>query len=383
MNQKTVDIPSLTALRGIAALLVMAMHFDSMVVHLQFSPSSRFLGNAYLMVDLFFIMSGFILMHVYSGSFSQSLGWTDYVSFLRARLARIYPLHVVMLAIIVIVYYSHVNPYMSGTLASLIHNPSALITHLFLCQSFGVHNIFTWNPPSWSISAEWFSYLLFPLLFIFVKKQGTRGWMMLGLMSLVLYLSVVYWVPRSHVPWNLPNEQDVNVTFEFGYLRGLAGFICGMMCYPLFKHKTVHSFLKADVLGGVCLVVAAYLLNGAWHDLLYIPLFMLLVLTVAANQGLLRKLWLLPALQFIGTISYSIYLTHYMLILCVGIPLLDLTGHPYTGPGSVSLPLYASIPYVMVFTLVVILFSWFTYTYVEKPLRNLLKGKRNMSSVTH
>ena len=76
------DIPALTGLRGIAALWVVFFH-------LEYGSAIPIIEKGYLGVDIFFILSGFILMHAYSGPKSNKFGYTR---FIKARIARVYPL---------------------------------------------------------------------------------------------------------------------------------------------------------------------------------------------------------------------------------------------------------------------------------------------------
>jgi peptidoglycan/LPS O-acetylase OafA/YrhL len=60
---------------------------------------------------------------------------------------------------------------------------------------------------------------------------------------------------------------------------------------------------------------------------------------MASNKNLLHKICMLKPMQFLGKISYSIYMVHYLLIMCFALPIIDQIGFHYTGPGSVSPPL--------------------------------------------
>jgi peptidoglycan/LPS O-acetylase OafA/YrhL len=142
MSQRT-EISALTSLRGVAALTVLIFH----VV-----PDFR----GYLAVDLFFLLSGFVLTHVYRGF---ELTRQSYFNFLKARLARIYPVHLMIL--VVLLPMLNTRPDFSS---------GGLLSSLFLMQS-PWHSI-SWNYASWSISAEWHCYLLFPILVINYRTRS-------------------------------------------------------------------------------------------------------------------------------------------------------------------------------------------------------------------
>ncbi|HEY6900192.1 MAG TPA: hypothetical protein VI233_06095, partial [Puia sp.] len=147
-------------MRGIAALLTVLYHADLIFGHggnllLPFKFSQLF-TKLYLMVDFFFILSGFILCHVYSQWFSIVVGWSAFRKFTLARLGRVYPLHVAALWYLVLIRVVFVC--LGGVDAEPFSTASftwvSVPTNLLLIQSMNVHNWFTWNNAAWSISTE-------------------------------------------------------------------------------------------------------------------------------------------------------------------------------------------------------------------------------------
>jgi len=140
MKPSTAYISNLTPLRGFAALIVVIFHFEALIGKFVNENNSMFINKGYMMVDLFFVMSGFIIFHVYRSNFRNSITGQSFRKFLIARFARIYPLHFIMLLIcVLLIFVLGANP---------ILNPAAIPTHIFLLQSFGIHKIFTLNVPS-------------------------------------------------------------------------------------------------------------------------------------------------------------------------------------------------------------------------------------------
>jgi hypothetical protein len=124
-------ISNLTPLRGFAALMVVIYHFEEIAGRFVSAGDSMLIRKSYLMVDLFFIMSGFIIFHVYSKEFRAKSQRNSFSKFLVARFARIYPLHFFMLLIcVLIIAMAGVTP---------VFNPAAIPTHILLLQSFGIH----------------------------------------------------------------------------------------------------------------------------------------------------------------------------------------------------------------------------------------------------
>ena len=101
-------LSNLTPLRGIAALLIVIFHLDLMIFGnaLISYADSGLLHRMYLMVDFFFVLSGFIMSHVYGAWFSTSVRYADFKKFTIARFARVYPLHLVTLVYTILLFYT-------------------------------------------------------------------------------------------------------------------------------------------------------------------------------------------------------------------------------------------------------------------------------------
>src|SRR5580693_6475909 len=117
MPPKTKYLSNLTSLRGVAALLVAIFHFEMAIARFVPASLTMFFEKSYLMVDLFFVMSGFIMFHVYRSSFEQALSPNAVKNFYVARFARIYPLHFFssVLLIVGVVFFSPPGMYPNNT----------------------------------------------------------------------------------------------------------------------------------------------------------------------------------------------------------------------------------------------------------------------------
>jgi peptidoglycan/LPS O-acetylase OafA/YrhL len=320
-------LTSLTPLRGIAALLVAIFHFEEVGARFLSSEYSMFIRKGYLMVDLFFILSGFIMLHVYGSTFQKNISRKGFGHFLVARFARIYPLHLFTLLVLVAIFY------LTGAKADPVNDPAAIPSHLFLLHSFGLNQIFTWNVPSWSISAEWWAYMVFPPLAVLLTRYRKATNLGMALFAVLAYLSVVYLLPRTHLfAPGMPAPLNLDVTYDYGFLRGLAGFVTGMLTYELFTQAAVRRLFGRNLTGLLVLAGTALLLHLGVNDLLYIPVFAGLVLCLAANSGQVKDTFNNRPLQFLGTISYSVYLTHIFALFWVAAPMLVAGGYDYKGP---------------------------------------------------
>src|SRR5258708_3639584 len=151
------NIPALTGLRGVAALWVVFFHLTVGIPLLQ---------HGYLGVDVFFLLICYLLAYFYASNLPDA---ADYVSFIRARVARIYPMHLTALCVLAL---------MVVTLPGFAeHYPQPeqrwgfgpFVASLLLVQNWAYFLPTSWNTPSWSLSAEWFAYLLFPM-FVFATQ---------------------------------------------------------------------------------------------------------------------------------------------------------------------------------------------------------------------
>ena len=154
------EIGALTGLRGVAALWVVAFHLAPELSNLTGGAAGLFARAGYVGVDLFFVLSGFVIADNYQYFFKPWNG-DQYWRFQLVRLGRIYPVHFVMLlATLVIVTVAAAVGY-ERTTAGNDYSLGTFVANLLLIQAWGFPQ-YSWNWVAWTISAEWFAYLLFP-----------------------------------------------------------------------------------------------------------------------------------------------------------------------------------------------------------------------------
>ena len=157
------EIDALTGIRGIAAVIVIAYHtypaadFPYGLSHL--------VARGYLAVDVFFVLSGFVMALTYGPMFRDRISVPAILTFLLRRVARLYPLYIVFLGLRIVyslaVYHSLQVP--DGWFAmNLPHPVKDVIANIFMIQSWGVAKAAT--TPTWSISTEWGAYFVFPFI---------------------------------------------------------------------------------------------------------------------------------------------------------------------------------------------------------------------------
>ncbi len=192
------QLPSLTSLRGIAALWVVLYHYTAQYLpNLDTSNYTQVIGKGYLAVDMFFMLSGFVMTHVYHHAFSKSI--TDnYKGFLVARFARLYPLHIFILLLFVATaasanFAANATTGVSHTIpAEGPRSFTALFANIFMVQGLEAGKL-SWNYPAWSISVEFIAYLAFPFALpaIWRSSNGLKLFFALALSTALAVLALL------------------------------------------------------------------------------------------------------------------------------------------------------------------------------------------------
>ena len=356
---------NLTPLRGIAALWVATYHFGSLLKLIP-PKQTMLIEKGYLMVDLFFIMSGFIMWHVYAASFSERITETNFRRFMVARFARIYPLHLFTLFVLIGMSYisGNWNP---------VNDPHAILTNVFMLQSMGFERLSTWNRPSWSLSAEWAAYMVFPLLALFMSQKKRLSRIVLPIGIVIAYFALVFLIP----PMGIGNADrlvlhKLDVTYDYGYIRGIAGFTLGMLCYGLYLDDRTRRYLSKDRVAVILAATALICMHFGTNDLFLILPFAGITLCFAANSGYIHKACNASVLQFLGKVSYSIYLVQWIAtdLFTAGFRRFHLNVLFFPSVGAPSF--LERLAVTLLFLLFLVFLSAITYNLIENPCRNFI-----------
>jgi peptidoglycan/LPS O-acetylase OafA/YrhL len=290
------NLKPLTALRFFAAAWVVLY---GLWPRLDVGFTPEIVSKGYLGVEVFFILSGFILCHVYLPVAEE--GRFRYGAFLWARLARIYPLHLVTMAAIGLVGFAAV---LAGrAIDPNILSAPAVLPNLLLTHAWGLAPVSGWNHPSWSISAEWFAYLAFPAFaWLAIRLRKAPEAALAGALVLVFFLNALF-VKLTGFPLT-------QATIFWGALRIVPCFAYGSALYLFWRSGAVQSRTTAHV--GAAIFGAA-LLVGAQQGLpdpVLVGIAGGLILFLAALSSTGSKALSHPWLVYLGEISYSIYMVH-------------------------------------------------------------------------
>ena len=285
------DLRALTTLRFVAAMWVVLYTFWKNL-DVGFTPVLATKG--YLGVELFFVLSGFILSHVYLEAAGEKR--FRYGAFLWARLARVYPLHLFTLVGVGALA-------LAAGLAGIAVDASllsweSLPANLLLVHAWGFAPEAGWNHPSWSISAEWFAYLLFPA-FAFVawrlRSRPVVATLLAGAGLLALYA----------VFQRLAGFPLTEATIRWGALRIVPCFAFGCALYLL--HRRASAPFAGWMAAGSALAIVAAASVPLWDGLIVL-LFGPLILGLAGLSNERAGALSSRAGVYLGEISYSIYM---------------------------------------------------------------------------
>lgn len=358
------EIRSHTSLRGLAALMVVFVHFRSFL-HASIDPDeiTFFLYKGYLWVDFFFILSGFVMAYVYDIERPKPYSIRDTMHFLIARIARIYPLHFISLLVTLLFFIIVALAGLGSGEESCcvfddsLRTPESLIANLFLIQAWGMFDWVTWNFPSWSLSAEFFCYLIFAILL--TKDVESRK---LALVILSCIAAVFYCLC-------LATSSDVDENFRLSIVRAASAFTIGMI---LFLGRHAISYLAEKILSFIQLAVCVALLlalHFGVSDILSIALMAILVITTWEDRGYLCKWLSVKCIHTIGLFSFSIYMWHYLIKFIAKLEWENFVGLP------VQSSALGSVAFVICMSLLVIPIAIASYKHLEMPTRKWISSR--------
>lgn len=347
----------LDSLRALAAIGVVGWHY---VNHFDAAPLPYLMAPFYrhgeLLVDFFFVLSGFVLARAY---------WNDqrsatFANNVRDRIARMYPLHLTTLCVVAVMQWILVNHLASPPFVYLYNDAYDFALNLLLLNRTGLERGFSFNGPSWSISTEFVANILF-LGAIALPRHIARA----GLFGLFAVLLAVI------LKGGLINDTAVPGSSN-DVFRTIVGFACGIALHRVHSHWLSRINLNGGFADGLAIAAASVFLcyspKGDLAALLHLVIVAICfpVLIVGAIHGwAVRWVLTLPPLVYLGTISYSIYLLHFPLQL---------------GVHLVSVLFLAQMPYDSGFFLVGFFFTLvglasITYRLIEVPGRKLLRKR--------
>lgn len=337
------EIDSLTSIRGIAASWVVLFHFSAVLFGVlpEASFLAPFIQAGHFAVPLFFVLSGYVLGLRYLTKLRSPTA-TTLLRFWWLRLGRVYPVHLLTLLISLALVARRGWPTDEG------HTVWSFIANVLMTHAWQPDFRMTWNYPSWSISSEWFAYLLFPLVALFLARMSRRAAAVLVVVACCLSAGV-YAVEPNLVFKGLA---VIVPTFVGGV--GLA-IVC-----PPGRHRLGGRVAEVGILLAVLL---PYVVGpGPTQSAVFLVLFfgMVAALAVAGHQS--GWWWRSRQLVFLGEVSYSLYMTHVITI--------TLMTRFFPFDALSRLPMAVRCLAMLVSLFVIVLGAVGMHYAVERPLRN-------------
>ncbi|MBN3777766.1 acyltransferase [Burkholderia sp. Ac-20345] len=317
-------ISSLEGLRGAAALLVVIFHMQFMW------HGMRWLQGGYLAVDLFFVLSGFVIATTYSERMTDGLAWRI---FMIRRFGRLYPTQLV--ASIALFALLNGSALLSGGMLaarSSLPSPTELFAVFTMSQGLPLYGHLVGLPVTWSTSCEFFVYMLFGALCLALRGRA-RVATFVALAAFGYGVAVAASIGSASC---ISAGGCFNLLFDYGWARCLAGFFLGALIAHCRTTRAVVELTRpltqclALALAMMVIVVSARDYKGMSLSVASFAapfVFALLVAALSSDQGPVARLFSLRVFQWLGAVSYSVYLVH-----DVFRPLLDYFASRATSP---------------------------------------------------
>lgn len=351
------EVRSLTGLRGLAAVYVMLFHYWIGISTR--TALGRVLAHGYLSVDLFFVLSGFVLALNYSELFRAGASWRSFRVFLGRRIARVYPLYFVASLCGLLLSLLHWAPGLSSE-----HPLGDIAANFAMVQAWGVST--SLDGAAWSVSAEWAAYLLFPVVLwaaYHPETARTKSVLCLAFLSIAgLCLLPAYIVHRPGPTALL----DLHVSYHcWPVLRCLPEFAIGVVFARACCENAGRWLAQYRYATGIAVLFLFTLLGINKSDFFVVALCPVLILALTVEGSLTSRVLSSSFIHHLGLLSYSIYLVHELLGGLIEWVHREVNARGY-GHGQS----YAAVLAI----LLVYPCSLAAYTFVEKPGRRFLRS---------
>ena len=355
-NSLNTRIHRLDGLRGVLSLMVALYHFPQEYLPGGFAEFFV-LRQANIFVDVFFVLSGFVISYRYSTIDSMR----HFIEFLKKRLLRLYPLLFYSVTVVLILslaqFILHRTIMPKGDELSLLSLFWQYLDSILMLNSTPLlGSTLGLNFPSWSISAEMFSYLFFGIILLFLTKYQKRWFLVISLICLSILIIIGSYYE----------------TGNFGFVRGILNFSIGYFVCHLYSRYQYGSMKWLGLVGVCFILINLYMLNNipvnhkdyfAFCSVPWVAGF--LVFSVVVSKGIVSRFLSTKPLRYLGKLSYSIYLNHIFLSGMILKSYSILLGQVNTTNDRYLIFIY--------YVIMLLLYSGLTYKYIEEGGRRFLQ----------
>ena len=342
------SLASLEGLRLIASVAIIANHYFK-YLHL---PTR----GLHLAVDLFFVISGIVIAMIYQNRICDLSGYSGFV---RKRIARLYPLHLATLLFYVVVGALVGSGFIAPENAEK-YNMSEIIPNLLMIYAWSPSGVISYNYVSWSISAEFFVYLCFPLI-LYIVTRGFLSGFVVCVALLLTAISFSYIVLQTELP---------ELNWTFGALRAVPSFAFGVWLWVnrdiLPKARLLQRYAWAAMLAAMAAILA--LIVFCPNDYLLLAcVYVLVVGAFVCDMSGRRTFASWAPISSRGYLTYSVYMLHTVVAtIVISFIFPRIFGR---SPSAVlaAIACSAVLTYAAAYT---------SYWYFETPLRAYIGGQR-------
>ncbi len=302
---KSREILPLTGMRGVAATTVVLYHLSHMDL-LSGDALGTFVGKGYLAVDLFFVLSGFVLGLSYGERFASVLKGSTYRDFMIRRLARIYPMYFVVSIVSLIRDLARLH-----ARGSMSYSWVETLGNFLMLQSWGL-GLRSVSGPTWSLSAEFFAYLTFPAFVALTLRPGP------AIRAAVAALACIGVAVVALSGLGVRGPLDVVAPDSLlPLLRCVAEFALGLIAYRAVRAPITRQMLSSNLVTLLSVAVIVGFCAVPWGDALAVLAMPVLIVNLYYQPAAARAVFGNRVVHHLGAISYSIYLVHPFLLVLV------------------------------------------------------------------
>lgn len=384
-HREKAHVLTLDSIRGIAAVIVVIHHVILMPTFLAAFPDRAWIDCAFFrsggfLVDLFFVLSGIVMSLSY---LQTDFGRFSLRDFMVRRFARVYPLHIVMLLVLLLFRLARIGlgMVMAGVVVTApaafeVNNGYSFFLNVFLLHSLGFVQYLNWNAPSWSISVEFYTYLVFGLMLLAAQRFSSLAWFYLGAAT----LAIGSWLVLT----TMVATPQLDVQFDWGLLRCFTSFFLGVLTVKAVAAlpRAISPALQGTIQFAVVLATVVHVsLTEAhpWVSYLAPVTFAVLLGSLLAfpKAAVVPAMLTIRPLLWLGQRSYSIYMVHAFVVLLAEY-LVRVAGKQAVAGLEAIHPGLAPTLNLLVVLGAVLALSQLTYRWIELPgsrlVRNIFHG---------
>lgn len=339
----------LDGLRGVAAIAIVIFHFMEFVIP---DYADSFIAHAYLAVDFFFCLSGFVLAYAYDNRIKKLGTW----EFFKMRLIRLQPMVVIgailgLLTFLLDPFHHFYAIYGFKDTVFMFLSSCFMIPWPMMPERY--NNLFYFNPPTWSLFWEYIANIFYAIILFKLQKKVI---LVLTIVSAVALIYTARQFSNLSIGWGAENWIGGGARLAYSFLAGILVYRSKWVIESSFGFLTLAFLLMLAFL-----IPYVKDLNWIIEPLIVIFYFPFLISLGAGASSSKR---LKPLSKFLGEISYPLYMVHYP-FLWVFLSYLETQKPPLSS-------VWALIP---VITLLLIGFAYFIMVMIEAPVRKYLKNK--------